>query len=429
MAGTLGKPDLGSSLVDWLDYIGRERPLDVNRGLGPVGTVARRLDLLPPAPRNLVVAGTNGKGSTCIFAETLLLALGYKVGTTISPHVLYFNERIRIQGQPVADADIVMAFNQVEAARADVALSYFEFAVLAAFWLFRRAAVDVCVLEVGLGGRLDAVNLVSADVTVITSIGLDHQALLGPDRESIAAEKAGILRASVPLVFGEAAVPEAVRTRAEELHAPLHVFGRDFGSHQLAQGWDYWEHDSNGRIALAGLPWPRLDPVNAAIAARAVGLLQGAPINAATLLQAVDKARFSGRFDVRQVRQRQLVLDVAHNPHGAAFLARQLAQRPCAGRTWALAGFFRDKDAAGILAELAAQVDEWILVDTRGERGQSGSVLLPLVPGPGPAQHIPTVSAALADALMRSSPDDRIILFGSFDVVEQACRWLQDEQD
>ena len=415
-------PDAASSLDDWLTYIGRERPTDVARGLQPTRDIARRLGLLPPAPHNLIVAGTNGKGSTVVFAESLLLAMGYRVGATLSPHILQFNERIRIDGEPVSDAGITAALAVIDQARAGQVLSYFEFATLAALYLFREAGVDVTVLEVGLGGRLDTTNLVDGDVTVITSVGLDHMAILGPDRESIAAEKAGILRHGVPLVFGESDVPRSVQRLAAELAVPCVVLEQDYSFALGEAGWSV----RAGQQRWAALPVPKLAPVNAATAVQAVSLLPlDRPLTRDHLVQAAVRGSLPGRFERRRFRDRALILDVGHNAHAAAFLSQQLATEPVAGRTIAIAGFFADKDAGAVIDALQPVVDEWVFVSTRGERGTAGAELYARHGRVGVDWEADLVGPALGETLMRSKPDDRIMLMGSFDVVEQACHWLQ----
>ena len=223
-----------SSLLDgWLSRIGREHPKNVLDGLERVYDVAKSLAVLRPAPTVIVVAGTNGKGSTAVFLERILLSAGARVGTTLSPHMHVFNERIRVQGEEVSDDSLVKSFEMVEAARNHVPLNYFEYAVLAALTCFSREDLDYAILEVGLGGRLDAVNIVDGDLSIITSIGIDHEEYLGSDRESIGREKAGILRRGVPLIFGESQIPESINERAEELGVPTMFLGGTFTSMRI----------------------------------------------------------------------------------------------------------------------------------------------------------------------------------------------------
>ncbi len=261
------------SLDEWLAHADRVHPVGIDLGLARMRRVAERLDVLPPAPRNFVVAGTNGKGSTCVYLEALLRASGRRVGTTISPHLNRFNERIRIDGEAADDDGICDAFATIEAARGDTTLTYFEFGVLAALLVFKRARVDATVLEVGLGGRLDAVNVVDASVCVITSIGIDHVDYLGPDRESIGAEKAGILRCGVPCVYGEAAIPHSILRTARELDAPLVCRGVDFDARVEGIGWSFEGRGGPSRVSFSDLAQPTVALSNAATALQALLML------------------------------------------------------------------------------------------------------------------------------------------------------------
>ncbi len=262
-----------ASLSSWLDRIGAEHPKDVLGGLERVADVAARAGVNPPASRNVIVAGTNGKGSTCVFLERLLMADGVTVGTTLSPHVHRFNERIRVNGEEVDDDEIVAAFEAIESARGSTKLTYFEYAVLAAMRVFRARGVEACVLEVGLGGRLDAVNIVDADVAVITSIGIDHTDYLGDTIESIGYEKAGIMRKHVPLVFGEASMPDSIRRRVEECESPLYQLGSAFRPQGSEEGWQVELTTASGeRHAVASAAAPSIALANAATAAQAAAL-------------------------------------------------------------------------------------------------------------------------------------------------------------
>jgi dihydrofolate synthase/folylpolyglutamate synthase len=406
------------SLDDWLVHAEQVHPVGIDMGLDRVRQVADRLGVLPPAQKNVVIAGTNGKGSTSVYLEALLRACGYSVGTTVSPHLSRFNERIRIDGDTVGDRVICDAFATIDEVRGDVTLTYFEFGILAALLVFQRAAVDVTVLEVGLGGRLDAVNLVDGSVTVITSIGIDHVAYLGPDRESIGAEKAGIMRPNVPCVFGEAAVPASVVAKAAALNIPLLKFGEDFSARGVVGGWQFDGRKNSGPLTAVGLALPRVALCNAATALQALLLLEpDAPVH--DLVAGAADARLPGRFERFDYSNVPVIVDVAHNPHGAAFLAAQLAAERCDGRTIAIAGFLQDKDAAGIVAALESVVSEWIFVGTRGPRGQEADVS---------AQKAQTTRAtigidlqdALDAAVARHRRGDRILVLGCFDVVNRA---------
>ncbi len=409
-------------LTAWLERIGVEHPRGVLRGLDGVRTVAQRLagtglNIVPPAPTTIVVAGTNGKGSTTTFAEHLLLAAGRSVGTTTSPHVHAFNERIRVNGEEASDEAIVAAFEAVETCRGDVALSYFEYAILAAQVAIRRADVDCAVLEVGLGGRLDAVNATDADVAVITSIGLDHQEHLGTTREAIGTEKAGILRPGTPLVVGELNPPASVLARGDALAAPVYRAGRDFGHGSGA----LWIKDEQGRIEFeydAGA----IAPVNAATALQAVRLA-GCPPDRKMVQQAARTARNPGRFEIVERHGRTWVLDVAHNAEGARFFASQVRQRFPGRRIAAIVGCLADKDIAAIVAPFKPLVDEIVYADTETVRGRSAASMRETVGDL--AAFAGDLEAATAHLLGRDSGprncrgEDVILAFGSFDLVER----------
>ena len=404
-----------NTLAEWLVRIGVEHPKGVLRGLAGVREVAGRLGVLPPAPQTIVVAGTNGKGSTTLFAEQLLLAAGRRVGATVSPHVHRFNERIRLNGQSAEDADVVAALETVERHRGATELSYFEYAILAALVAIRGAEVDVAVLEVGLGGRLDAVNVVDADVAVITNIALDHQEYLGDDRECIGREKAAIMRRHRPVVVGEAEPPAAVLAHAAALDTSLHLAGVAFG-HTEGALW----LDNDGRRQRFDYTAHGIAPANAATAMQAVALtdcpLRQRHVDAAAV------TRNPGRFEVADRLHRTWVLDVAHNPAAAAFLAQQVRQRFPNGRIAAVVGCLADKDIAGIVRALRPLVQSIAYADTLPPRGRSGAASRAAAQDPSaPAG---SLDAMLADAAQQ--PDnDAILLLGSFDVVERARQWLR----
>ena len=406
------------SLSDWLLRIGVEHPRGVNRGLKHVREVAIRLDVLPPARTTITVAGTNGKGSTTAFAEQLLLAAGRSVGTTTSPHVHRFNERFRVAGEEAADAEIVAALEAVEVARGNIELSYFEYAILAALVVIKRADVEFGVLEVGLGGRLDAVNTVDADVAVITSIGLDHQEYLGDTRELIGAEKAGILRSGAPLVLAGPSPPESVLARAAMLGAPVHRAGRDFG----AAGPGLWI-DQQGRREL--FEYGResvIDPMNAATALQAVRLAGIVP-SQSEIRDAAERVRNRGRFEVVAAYDGRWVLDVAHNPDGARFLARQLRGRFAGCSIDVIVGCLKDKDVAGIVAPLRPLAGEVAYADTRPPRGCSAASMRRTAGMPD------AFAGELDDAMThfrsRRKTNGVILVCGSFDLIERARNRLQ----
>lgn len=410
----------GRSLGDWLVHAESVHEVGIDMGLDRVGQVAERLGFEPPghrpAPRSVIVAGTNGKGSTCIAIETLLRSAGLRVGTTLSPHVHRFNERVRIGGRELDDEGLCRAFEAVEAARGDVGLTYFEFSALVALWSFRDAGVDVAVLEVGLGGRLDAFNLVSADVAVITSIGLDHQAYLGDDLESIGREKAGVLRPGQRAVLG-ADVTASVLAAADRLGCEATRLGRDFQVDADAGSWTF----RRGDLRLTA-PRGALAPVNCALAVEAASAL--APIDGSALA-ALAAVAFPGRLEHWSLAgaggsagPQRLLLDVAHNPAGAEFLRSQIDQRGLGRRFVGVLGMLADKDAAGVARALDGRVTEWVCVSTTGPRGRSGAELAAAL-APRRTRVAADLRSGLEGALSSSAGGDGILVLGSFNVVEQ----------
>ncbi len=401
-------------LRGWLERIGAEHPKTVARGIGRVKRVASRADLNPPAPVNFVVAGTNGKGSTAVFLEQLLRASGRRVGTTLSPHLARFNERIRVDGEEVEDDEIVAAFDVVERARDDIALTYFEFAILAAFHVFRARDVDVSVLEVGLGGRLDAVNIVDGNVAIITSIGLDHEDYLGSGLEAIGAEKAGIMRPGRPVIFGAREVPDSVRERSSALGAPLVVNGVDYGHAADTLGWSLELCDGR-RMRIR--EWPRVAADNAAAALQAFAMFDP-DFDREVVVEACRRATVPGRLERIDVRGRCWILDVAHNPHAARFL-RENIDAPVA---CAILGMLEDKDHAGVVDAVSDIVDRWVLTDNTAPRGLSAGELAERLP----IRHAsrPRIGDAIARAMSTTEANDVILILGSFDTVARARQEL-----
>ena len=396
------------SLVDWLSYLERIHPVNIDMGLDRVGVVARRMGLTQLRFKVITVAGTNGKGSSCAMAASILMAAGYKVGVYSSPHLLRFTERVRIDGAELSDNEHCAAFAEVEAARGEIALTFFEFATLAGLWLFCRAAPDVLLLEVGLGGRLDATNVVESDVAMITSIALDHCDWLGDTREAVAVEKAGVYRAGKPAISGEPNPPTTIASEAARLGAFLRQVGRDFHGDEQDTGWDY-----HGLNHWLGLPKPALPLMNAVTVLAALESL-GLPLPESAIRDGLANARLAGRM--QQLQNDPLVIvDVAHNPHSAAYLASQLRQIPCKGKRRAVVGMLKDKDMAGSLAELDGLIDQWFLASLTGPRAATAEQLAAaLGDGQGSAATFDGVSAAYGAALAASSPDDVVIVFGSF---------------
>ncbi len=405
------------SLAEWLDWAGRQHPVGIDMGLDRVSAVAERLGFEAPerrpAPRTIIVAGTNGKGSTTIFAEALLRASGYRVGSTISPHIHTFNERVRVDGNPVGDDALASAFAAVEAARGDITLTYFEYSALVALWIFRAAAVDAAVLEVGLGGRLDAMNLVSAEVAVVTSIGLDHEAFLGSDLEGIGREKAGVFRSGGTAVIGSD-VTRSVHEEARRLGCRTRVMGRDFQVEITREGWAF----RGSELALGDLPWGHLAPYNCALAIEAVSAFTS--LSPMVVRSALQSATFPGRCEAWQLADTRVIVDVAHNPAGAAFLRDTLRHRFPGVRFVAILGMLSDKDASGVPSAFEESgIAGWIVTSTRGPRGQSAAQIaqqLALADVNVAENPVDALEAALA--VVRSGGADAVLGFGSFSVVE-----------
>lgn len=411
------------SLADWLAWLELQHPKAIDLGLERVGEVATRLGVRAPGCPVITVGGTNGKGSTVATLVSIARVAGLRVGSYTSPHLRRFNERICLQGVPVEDATLVDAFEQVEAARGDVSLTYFEFTTLAALVVFRAAGLDLAVLEVGLGGRLDAVNVVDADVAVVTSIGIDHVEYLGNTRELIAIEKAGIFRAGRPAICGDAEPPDTLLAAAVALGAPLSRRGVDYGFSDEGESW-IW---SGAGRRFTGLPRPALALDNAATALAAL-LASPLVVPESALREGLRQASLPGRLQA--VAQAPLVLlDVAHNPHGAAFLIRQLPPARPGQRTRAVFAMLADKDAAGVMEACLGRIDAWHVASLPVPRGQQAAVLADMLLERGctVAGTYRTVAEALATARQQALPTDRILVFGSFYTVAAAQSALAPE--
>lgn len=406
--------DAGRRLRAWMARIESAHPRSIDMGLDRVGAVADRLGLRPFPATVLTVAGTNGKGSCAMILERLLSAAGRRVGTYTSPHLVRYNERVRVAGTEADDAALCEAFEAVEAARGDIPLTYFEYGTLAALLVFRAAGVDTAVLEVGMGGRLDAVNILDADVAAITSIGLDHADWLGDTREAVGREKAGVLRGGRPAVCGDPDPPASVLAAARETGAELHLVGRDFA---LDVGDDGW-HWRDWRGATATLPpADELLPDNLATALAVLTAAEAMPapdvLSSALRGYAVPGRRQTVPGEV------PVVLDVAHNAEAAAVLAAWLARRPVAGRTHLVLGMLRNKPVAAVAAALAPHVDGILAAGLPGvDRGLSGAELAARLPNPAAVHE--DVARALAAARARAAAGDRILVCGSFYTVGAA---------
>ena len=408
------------TLPQWLEYQLSVHPRDIALGLDRVADVSRRLGLGRPGRHVITVAGTNGKGSTVAFIEAIARAAGLRVGAFTSPHLLRYNERIRLDGQDASDDALVAAFERIEAARGEVPLTYFEFGTLAALLLMEEAALDLAILEVGLGGRLDAVNIVDPDVAVITTVDLDHQDYLGTDREAIGAEKAGILRAGRPCVLAERDPPSSVLRRAYALGAFAIRGHSDYLVDELDEGWRWREPGYEVDLPEPGMEAPaqRGNAAAAIAALRALDL----PLPDQALRDGVRSARVPGRLQ-RLPGSPERVLDVAHNPQGARQLGDWLSSHPQA--TVAVFSALGDKDIAGIVQPVAPHVLAWHLgpITDAGARGLDVQTLLQRVRAalPDAALHAhPSLAQALAAAANQAGPAGRVLVYGSFHTVAEA---------
>lgn len=416
-----------SSLADWLGWLETSHPSEIELGLTRVREVAVRLQLLTPSATSITIAGTNGKGSCVTACASLLQAAGFSVGVYTSPHLLHYAERIQINGRPVSDADICLAFEKIADAAGTISLTYFEYGTLAALEIFQRYQVAYQVLEVGLGGRLDAINIIDADIAVITSIALDHQDWLGDTRELIGYEKAGILRPGKPFVCADPAPPQTIIDCAASLQAQAYFIGRDFSYLQKASHWQWSGTSAQGdAVNLPLMATPQL-PLPSMAAALQVLYLLAIPLPLPEIEKTLSGVRLAGRFQKIVYREREFIVDVAHNPAATEYLAQRLSAEPCAGKTYALVAMMADKDCAASLANLAAAVDKWYLADlTHISRAAAPQVL---------AKHLAAlavsvqgqgeVAALIAQLLVQTSAADRILIFGSFYTVAAALLYLQ----
>jgi dihydrofolate synthase / folylpolyglutamate synthase len=404
------------SLAAWLAHCERMHPISMDLSLERTVQVKQQLGLAFRIPV-ITVAGTNGKGSTCAMLESIALAAGWRVGTYQKPELVHFEERCRVGGGPVAAGDLLPHFAAVEAARGDITLTKFEFTTLAIAHLLAQAPLDLVILEVGLGGRYDAVNAIDADCAIITSIDLDHTEFLGPDRESIGLEKAQVMRPGKPAIVSDPAPPRSVVAHAQAIGADLWLVGRDFRHSGDRQQWAWSGRDRR----YNGLAYPALRGVNQLVNAAGVlaafeALRERLPVPAQAVRQGLATVELPGRFQIVP-GQPTLVLDVAHNPHAVAALALNLDQMGFYPRTHAVYGAMGDKDLAGVMARIAPLVDAWYCTDLPLPRAARASQLAAhaqaLRPAPSVSEHGDPASA-LAAALAAADPADRILVFGSF---------------
>jgi len=426
-------PDAAANLSDWLQYLESIHATAIDMGLDRVRQVADRMQLSLPGVK-FVVGGTNGKGSTCAMLEAILLAAGYKVGLYTSPHLIDFNERARVNGQIASDQDLITQFQAVEAARGDVSLTYFEFTTLAILRLFSQSRLDAVVLEVGLGGRLDAVNIVDADCSIVTSVDLDHTDWLGDTREKIGFEKAHIYRSGRPAICSDPVPPQSLLDHVEAIGADLWLFGRDYNYSGDRQQWAYGGREQR----RSGMAYPALRGANQLLnASAALAALESVrdrlPVQQQAVRLGLLQASLPGRFQILP-GQPTVILDVAHNPHAAAVLAQNLDNMGFHPYTHAVFGMLNDKDLAGVVAKFGSRVDYWYCAGLPGPRGTPAQALadqvaaaLPPLPAGSESPSIQPYAdpaQAFAAARERAGENDRIVIFGSFLTVASVLQAL-----
>lgn len=430
------------TLDAWLTHLESAHPVGIDMGLTRIGKVKDALQLSFACPI-ITVGGTNGKGSTCAILETILLKAGYSVGCHTSPHLLAFNERARVNGQIATDEELLPHFEAVEAARCSlpepVSLTYFEFTTLAIMHLFAARGLDAVIFEVGLGGRLDAVNILDTDCAIITSIDLDHTEYLGDTREKIALEKAGIFRAGKPAICADPVPPQTLIDYAEEIGADLWLFGRDFryegqpGSER--QQWTY----AGRAMRRAALAYPALRGANQLINTSAAlagleALRDRLPVSAQDIRLGLANVELPGRFQVLPGKP-SVIFDVGHNPHAAAVLAQNLGSMGYFPYTYAVFGSMRDKDIAGVVQHLKGEIDHWCVTDLPLPRAAKAEELehalrdAGVTDGPDSSvTRFESPAAAFQDALERATENDRILVFGSFVTVAGVMAWRKSQQ-
>ncbi|MDX1253287.1 MAG: bifunctional tetrahydrofolate synthase/dihydrofolate synthase [Gammaproteobacteria bacterium] len=413
------------SLNEWLSWQETLHPSAIELGLDRVRPVLRRMGLEHPPFPVVTVAGTNGKGSSVAMLEAILRAAGYRAGVYTSPHLLRYTERIRIYSEEIDEGNLCSAFERVDQARGETSLTYFEFGTLAAIDIFAGSRLDVAIMEVGMGGRLDAVNLLDADIALVTSIGIDHAEWLGDTREKIAFEKAGIFRSGRPAICGDSDPPQILIDHAAAVGAPLYRLGHEFGYQVEGPSWSWWSQ-TRRRTAL---PHPALRGAfqlqNAAAVLMVLELLDDfLPLSQHDVREGLTTVSLPGRFQVLPGAPLR-IFDVAHNPHGAQVLAQTLRSQPCAGKTHAVMAMLADKDIGGVVAAMRGVVDVWHAAGLSVGRGASAVRVAEILRAAGvsaPIHVYDDVAAAYAQALAGAQTVDRIVVFGSFYTVAEAMR-------
>jgi dihydrofolate synthase / folylpolyglutamate synthase len=420
-------------LSDWLAWQETLHWRSIDLGLARLLRVYERLALPTPNFPVITVAGTNGKGSCVALLASMLRAGGYRIGTFTSPHLQRYSERIQIDGREVSDASLIAAFERIDAVRGDDTLTYFEFNTLAALLIFETAGLDAAILEVGMGGRLDTVNLIDADVAVIASIALDHCEFLGTDVEAIGREKAGIFRPQQVAIFGSRSMPRSIAEVAHTVGTELRRLGHEFDYSRELDLWD-WRGSSTERCSL---PAPALlgevqyDNA-AAVLAALEALHKELPLSDAAIATGLRTVRLAGRFQTMIDREGVVwIFDVAHNPSAATALAAQLTAAPVRGRTWAVCGIVGDKDIAGVVGAVNPQIDGWVIAGLDSPRALPAPELAKRIAGAGATliATAPDVAEACERAREQSRSGDRVLVFGSFSTVGPALEWWQRAQD
>ncbi|NUF28089.1 bifunctional tetrahydrofolate synthase/dihydrofolate synthase [Gilliamella sp. ESL0254] len=418
------QPDAMSNLNAWLCYLEQLHPTTIDLGLERVKTVAQRLDLLQPAPYVFTVAGTNGKGTTCRTLEMILLEKTLQVGVYSSPHLLRFTERVRINNQESIEQETVKAFVEIEKARGDISLTYFEYATLAALYQFKKAKLDVVILEVGLGGRLDATNIVDADVAIVTTIGIDHVDYLGDTRESIGREKAGIFKSKSIAIVGEPEIPTSILEVAKSVNCPIYAVGCDWCYQPINES--LWTFESPIK-QYKHLPIANVPLANAATAIAAL-TFSSLEVTQDQITKGLANANLTGRFQIIQ-RSPLVILDVAHNPHAAAYLTQQLeklkAEYLNIGKVRFVVGMLKDKDIKSTLSILKG--DKWYCASLYGERGCKAEVLKQHLLNKGElnVSTFDTVFKAYQKAIHDAKKDDIIVVCGSFHTVSDVLAEIE----
>ncbi|MCK3656951.1 bifunctional folylpolyglutamate synthase/dihydrofolate synthase [Pasteurellaceae bacterium Macca] len=425
-------PKATDSLETWLSYLEQSHFKPIDMGLDRIREVAQALDLLKPAPYVITVGGTNGKGSTCKLLEAVLLNAGMRVGVYSSPHLIRYNERVRIQGQVVEDAEFIHTFAHIEQHKCQ-SLTYFEFGTLSALDLFKRANLDVVILEVGLGGRLDATNIVDPNMAVITSIDIDHVEFLGDNREQIGVEKAGIFRPNIPVVIGEPDCPQSVLAQANSLNC--HVFRRGVDwQFSLKNDRLFWQ--SNAKTWA--MPIPKIPTANSATVLAVLQLLPFA-VSEKAIHDAFAQTQMTGRFqrlgeaDFAKFSKKrplaEVIVDVGHNPHAARYLATQLQQlKANYQHIYCVFSALIDKDLSGIVEPLSNMIDEWHCAGLQGYRGQSGTMVAEKLKAQLPTATVfvaEDVPKACLPLFQRATEKDLILVFGSFHTVADFMQWIE----